>query len=179
MTTVSGTTLRGRNARGRPGIAAAPVLIIAGVLAALALIPWLLGASGHVGPPDIAAAPPSSPGGSAAQATSSYVARLRGDLKEDHARLVKERRAGSYESARSQRLAPGRRAPSHPDRWVAQGLATGGHAGLSIVIDAAIASEAVHRSSAAERRNDINQSSLEGDLHTPRGPPAKTFAEAS
>jgi hypothetical protein len=182
MTRVTGTTLRRKNARRSTDSAWTPVLILVGLLAALAPIPWLVGLAGHIAPPDTSAAQPGVSDGSGDPATYglSYVAGVRGDLKDNHARLSKERRASSYESARAQRLAPcgrGRgRAPSHLDRWLAQELSTYGDAGGPTLVAPAIASEAVNAFSAIERRNDVHPRSLEGDLHTPRGPPPKPLA---
>ena len=89
---VAGTALRRTTARAGSWIALAPVLIIAGVLAALAQVPWLLGMAAP--PPDMSTAQLGllDLSGEPTTGGPSYVARLR-DFGSDPARLVKERRA--------------------------------------------------------------------------------------
>ncbi|MCK6589061.1 MAG: hypothetical protein HUU21_17105 [Polyangiaceae bacterium] len=155
----------------------APALIIAAVLAALAPILWILGVAAHIRPAHIDAAQPGVPDFTWDQPTDrpAYVARAR-DIRDDCARLVNDRRSGSIEHARAHRLAPCRRAPSHPDRWLAHEIATVNHASWSTVVGAAIASDAIERACAKERRNDILHTSFQRDIHAPRGPPATRTA---
>lgn len=179
MMTNSGTRLRRGHARARSGsgsgIVAAPLMLIAGLLAALAAFPWLLSMSARVPPPDMGAAPRGAPARSweLGARGPSYVTRL-SEVGDEHARLVKERRAGCDESARPQRLAPARRAPTQVDRWLGQEPATCGQVGgLRPVVEASQSFEVAEKSRRTDARDGAPRTSLEGDVHAPRGPPAK------
>jgi hypothetical protein len=177
MTPGSGSARRRTNTGARFDVAFSPVLFIAGVLAALASIPWLLSVSASVPPPHIAAVQPGSPACFEEPRTGgpSYVARLRA-VGDDDARLVKERRASCDESARPQRLAPSRRAPAHLERWLGQEPATLGHAGgARLVDDASRSFEIAQKSGKTDRQDDPHPASLNGDVHAPRGPPTHPF----
>lgn len=177
MSTASGSRLRPMNARQGTWIALASTLIIAGVLAALAPIHWLLGIAAHIATPDTSAVQPGLPHVAWQPTTAgpAYIARLRGP-EDDRARLVTDRSAGSFEAARAHRIAPCRRAPTHPERWLAHELTTCGHAAWPTSAGAAISSEAVERSSAKERRHHVLHTSFQRDVHAPRGPPATPLA---